>query len=486
MKAERIKPFKMDWTPLMRPAPQWFRDAKFGMFFHWGPYCVPACENEWYSRNMYAKGLSQNLKHTLRYGPVSEFGYKDFYKDFTGKRFDACEWVELAVRAGARYAGPVTEHCDNFSMWDSRVNPVNSVNFGPHRDVAGEFEKAARAFGIKFIATFHHQWLWGWFMSSDPEADVYNPENERFYGKALPLETSRYIPWRLPDDDFNRVWVQKVREVIDAYSPDMIYFDSRANIIGEGYKYALLKDYYNGPGKNSDRVICYKQKDFPENTGVQDLERGQLSDIPDFSWQADDRLESKVTWCHVENPSYRSAVSVIHQLCDTVSKNGNLLLNVGPKADGTIEEEAKAVLYEVGGWLSQYGEAIYGTRPYTVYGEGVMKAGNENFGVVQIEEQSRKGTVNDGARGELPPGDIRFTARKNTVYVILMGRPEANRITVRNLACGMGPASGAIQRIDMVGGVENLSWQREMSALTILLPGKLPSPYANVFRVTCS
>ena len=159
-------------------------------------------------------------------------------------------------------------------------------------------------------------------MSTNPDADVYNPENERFYGKALPLETNRYAPWRLPDDEFNQTWMQKVIEVIDAYNPDMVYFDSRANIIVERFKHKLSNYYYNGPSGSSDRIISYKQTDFPEDTGIFNMECGRFSDIKSFAWQTDDRLEAKRTWCFVEEPRYKSAVDIIYQLCDVVSKNG--------------------------------------------------------------------------------------------------------------------------------------------------------------------
>ncbi|MDD4140209.1 MAG: alpha-L-fucosidase, partial [Eubacteriales bacterium] len=174
-----------DWQDLRRDAPEWFRDAKFGLFFHWGPYSVPACENEWYSRNMYAKGLNQHRWHVEHYGPLKTFGYKDFIPQFKGEKFDPDAWAELVVKSGARYAGPVSEHADNYSLWDSAVNPINSVRTGPHRDITGECAAAFRRRGIKVLATFHHQWLWGWFMSTDNEADVYDPANEIYYGPAL-------------------------------------------------------------------------------------------------------------------------------------------------------------------------------------------------------------------------------------------------------------------------------------------------------------
>lgn len=483
MKTPTVKPFEMDWEPLKRPAPDWFRDAKFGLFFHWGPYCVPAYENEWYSRNMYVKGHSQNLYHVKTYGKLSEFGYKDFYQYFKGEKFDADEWAELIVASGAKYAGPVAEHADNFSMWNSKVNPVNSVNYGPKRDVVGELERAIRKRGIRFITTFHHQWLWGWFMSTDPDADVYYPGNEVFYGEALPLETNRYIPWRLPNDKFNAVWMKKVMEVIDAYDPDLIYFDSRANIIGEKYKYELINYYYNGPSARNDKIITYKQEDFPEGVGIRDVECGRFADVQDFVWQTDDRLEARRTWCYVQNATYKTAGEVIRQLCDVVSKNGNLLLNVGPKADGSFDDTAKKVLYEIGEWLALYGEAIYGTRPFAVYGEGKSQMEDSNFDVTQIEKQTKKGVFEEDFNYELYTGDIRFTTKGNNLYAIIMGCPQPGWIEIKSLAEGKGLASLKIAKIDLLGKKENIEWSRDSKALRINIPCQMPSPHANVIKI---
>ena len=191
-------------------------------------------------------------------------------------------------------------------MWDSSVNPINSVNCGPHRDVFGECAKAFRERDIKLIATFHHQWLWGWFMSTDNEADVYDPKNEIYYGPALPLETNRYLPYRYPDDKFNATWRDKVLEVIDKYSPDAIYFDSRTCIIGESYRYQIADHYYHTTG-HTDGIITYKQEDFPAGIGVYDLECGHFAEPKPFVWQSDDRLEDNITWCIVQNPKYKPA-----------------------------------------------------------------------------------------------------------------------------------------------------------------------------------
>ena len=470
----------MDWSKQMRDAPDWFGRAKFGMFFHWGPYSVPACENEWYSRNMYLKGSKQNLEHIRRFGPVSDFGYKDFLTMFKGENFDAGEWAELVAKTGARYAGPVSEHADNFSMWNSKVNPINSMTT-MGRDVVSECAEAFRARNIKFLATFHHQWLWGWFMSSDPEADVYDPKNEIYYGPALPLETSRYMPYRMPDKQFCDVWLEKIREVCVSYKPDVLYFDSRLLILPEEVRRKAADIYYSEAGV-TDGIITYKQADMPKGVGVYDVECGRFADKQPFIWQTDDRLEDNITWCIVQNPRYKSANRILQQLCDVVSKNGNLLLNVGPNADGTFPEEAKRELYRVGGWLRKYGEAIYDTVPFDVAAEGVTRSTDEDYNIERVKQQMKDGIAMESGQYRLTGQDFRFTRKGETVYALAMGVPEDGQYVIRSLGKDRFAASDVRVTVPGIGG--EMEFERTREALTVHLPEGMPEEPIYAMRIT--
>ncbi len=469
----------ISWDNVMREPPGWFADAKFGLFFHWGPYSVPAYKDEWYSRNMYSRGTSHNLYHEKTYGNLKEFGYKDFYPLMTGRKFDPDFWADLVVRSGAKYAGPVSEHADNFSLWDSRVNPVNSVNYGPHRDVVGECFRALRKRGIKTFSSFHHQWLWGWFMSTDPDADVYDPENEKYYGTALPLETNRFRPYRWPDEAFCRTWREKVEEVVDKYSPDVLYFDSRSFLIREQDRCRMAEHYYSHC-RGGQGVITYKQEDFPAGIGVPDLERGSFSDAKPFVWQCDDRLEDNITWCMVQNPRYRGAAEVIHQLCDIVSKNGNLLLNVGPYADGSFHPDAVRKLYDIGGWLKINGEAIYGSRPYKVAMEGPGWVENVNYDVSRIQEQIAAGEEAAVERQFFTVRDFRFTTRGVFLYAIAMGWPEDGEWRIRTLRSG----TELIRQAALLGYPRKLPFTQTEEALIVSAPQNPPCKYAYVLKLS--
>jgi len=461
--------WKLDWSGAANTCPDWFQDAKFGIYCHWGPFCVPAYEDEWYSRRMYQTGSVANLHHTSHYGPLSQYGYKDFYSGFTGERFNADEWVALMARGGAKYVSVCAEHADNFSMWPSRVNPVNAMNYGPRRDVVGEMKSAAKRLGLPFGATLHHSWLWGWFCSTDPEADVYDPANEIYYGKPQPMSAQALEPKFLPDEEFQRTWLIKCKEVIDGYMPDTIYFDSRVSIIEEKYKLEFAEYYHEAARKAGKQVVfTYKFADFPDRAGILDFECNWQHQIRQEPWQNDD-MSVWGTWCYVKDMKYKTAGQLIHQLVDDVSKNGNFLLNLCPRADGTFTEETVALVEAIGDWLAVNGEGIYGTRPFTVFGEGPT---------IQLIERVMRLEKYKPFTAE----DIRFTQKDDVVYAILLGWPYAEKISISSLRNG-GSLDRSVHRITMLGDGGSLPFERDNVALTVTLPDQKPCMDAWVLKI---
>ncbi len=470
-RAETRPGFKLDWSHVAHGCPDWFRDAKLGIFLHWGPYSVPEYDSEWYSRNMYQVGHLAHQYHEKTFGKISEFGYKDLYSGLTAERFDAAAWARLFKRAGAKYVVPVAEHSDNFSMWNSRVNPVNAVNYGPRRDVIAELGKAFDAEGLKFGAGLHHSWLWGWFCSNDPSADVYDPKNEVFYRRPLPYSAQGAHPRPFPDKAFNQMWLDKCLEIVDGYLPDMVYFDGRVYIVEEEYRLRFMERYYEAARKAGKEVcVTYKSEDFHDGCGVRDYECYWQPGQHPYPWQTDDKTVW-YTWCHINNAQYKSPEFLIHQLCEVVSKNGTFLMNVGPTKEGDFPDEMVSILHEIGGWLQVNGEAIYGTRPFSVYGEGPTRQTTERiFHAHQIKD--------------FTPEDIRFTCGKDgAVYAIALGWPYAGKLSVKTLREG-GELKRPVNRVTLLGcEAQALDFSRDAAALTVTLPERKPCRFAYALKI---
>jgi alpha-L-fucosidase len=405
------KKYKPTWESIRqyKAVPEWLRDGKFGIYTHWGPYAVHAYgENTtWYSFSMYVDPEGEARKHfEENFGKLTpEFGYKDLIPKFTAEKFDADEWAELFKKAGAKFAGPVAEHHDGFAMWDTKYSKWNAAKMGPKRDVVGELEKAIKKRDMKFVTAFHHAANWFFFPVWDKRYDAGDPKYSGLYGQPHKRGAMR-------NQAFIDEWYGKIIEVIDKYSPDFIWFDFALDSIPEGYVKDFLAYYYNdAEAKGKEVVVTYKGNDLVPKTGVRDLELGQEASITYHEWITDSTVDDRGAWGYANNLIFKSPNRVIDNLVDRVSKNGYLLLNVGPKADGTIPDEARKLLLEVGKWLEVNGEAIYGTTPWLIASEGPTNLGKAT--AIGFNESNVVYTSED----------VRFTVKGDNLYATFLDWP---------------------------------------------------------------
>ncbi|HEV2397405.1 MAG TPA: alpha-L-fucosidase [Candidatus Sulfotelmatobacter sp.] len=470
-------PFRPDWESLQRyEVPEWYKDAKFGIFIHWGVYSVPAFGNEWYPRNMYVEGSPEYKHHIAAYGHQDKFGYKDFIPMFEAEHFSAAAWAELFKKAGAKYVVPVAEHHDGFAMYDSGLSDWTAAKMGPRRDVIGELAKAVRAEGLRFGVSSHrveHDFFLG--VARTIPSDVNDSQYAAFYG---PAHTWLANPSGVPlNDDFTYVssawaddWLARGAELVEKYHPDIVYFDwwiGQASIRPNLTKFAAF--YYNSSLKYGDHVgvINYKDYAMQAHSAVLDLERGQLGDIRSLYWQTDTSVSNK-SWGYIKDDTFKSPEFVIHQLIDIVSKNGNLLMNIGPRSDGTIPDEVQQVLLDVGAWLNVNGDAIYGTRPWRVFGEGPTKVA--------------AGSFHDTDTTRYTPEDFRFTTKADVLYAIGLDWPTNGEAVIRSLAQTVG--GEPVKSVVLLGSDAKLQFDQRADGLHLRLPAQAPTKYAYALRVT--
>ena len=401
-------PYRADWDSLCAwQAPDWYRNAKFGIFTHWGLYTVPEHDNEWYSRNMYIEGMEAYRHHVKTYGPQKDFGYKDFIPLFKAPRFDAEAWAETFRDAGAKYYVPVAEHHDGFQMYASVLSRYNAAEMGPCRDVIGDLSRAARENGLYNCVSSHRAEHW-WFMShgKDFDSDVREPlRRGDFYWPAMPeRDFSDIHSQPAPSAEYLDDWLLRTVELVDRFHPRMLYFDWWIQHTAfEPYLRRFAAYYYNISLRESfTPVIAYKHDSFVYGSALPDIERGQLADIQAAPWQTDMACALN-SWCYTDGNRYRDAAGIVCDLLDIVSKNGNLLLNLGPRADGTIGPEDRAILRDIGAFLRANGEAVYGTRPWRIFGEGPTEV--------------KAGHFTDSVRKEFTSADFRFTQKGAAIYV---------------------------------------------------------------------
>lgn len=473
-------PYRDNWESLTaHPVPDWYRNGKFGIFIHWGIYSVPGFGNEWYSRNMYDPSRKEFSHHISVYGPQSKFGYKDFIPSFHGEKFDAAQWVALFREAGARYILPVAEHHDGFAMYDTAFNRWNAVQMGPCRDVLGELKAAAEAEGLKFCASTHraeHYFFMN--MGRTCDSDVNDDTYADFYGPAVYrpefdskcMSNTTETPSAIgPDDGWLTDWMVRNCELIDRYQPKVLYFDWWIqNHRFKPYLRKIAAYYYNRAAEwGEDVSINYKREAFAPGAGTFDVERGALTDISPVPWQTCTAI-GKDSWGYTRDNRFKSARQIICDLIDIVSKNGMMLLNVGPKPDGTITDQETEILRQIGRWMKINGEAIYDTTPWKWFGEGSVNA--------------REGFFMDGDEKPFTSDDIRFTYRGGCIYAFQLC-PGGDPVCIKTFA-ERGMYDFCIENVSLLGYGGELRFQRNKDGLTVQIPEECSTEFPVCLKIT--
>ena len=460
-------PFQPEWESLKGyRVPQWYEDAKFGIFIHWGAYAVPAFGSEWYPRNMYVQGSPEFRHHVQTYGPQTEFGYRDFIPLFRGERFDPEAWAQLFVEAGAKFVMPVAEHHDGFAMYDTERSDWSAVKMGPKRDVIKDLAEAFRKRDLVFTASSHraeHWWFFGGGMEFPSDvSEAQNPQWSDLYGPARTEQEQ-------PSAEFLEDWLARTCEIVDKYRPKVVWFDWWIEQPAfKPYLQLFAAYYYNRAAEWGEGVaINYKNDAYEVGTAVYDLERGQLAGIRPLLWQNDTAV-GKNSWGYIQGMDYKKPEEIIRDLVDIVSKNGALLLNVGPRADGVIPDEDQRVLREIGSWLNQNGEAIYGTRPWHVFGEGPT----------EIEA----GMFTDTRRAEFTGQDIRFTTNGDRLFAIVLAWPGES-LHIKSLALN-APEAGRVTEVRMLGRNDLPAFEQTPDGLHLSLPPQITDEAAFAFEIT--
>ena len=510
-------PFKPTWDSLVDGynTPDWFRDAKFGIWAHWSAQCVPE-RGDWYARNMYMQGNWQYDHHVKTYGHPTKVGFMEMQNRWKAENWDPEALMDLYVKAGAKYFVSLANHHDNFDAYDSKYHAWNSVRVGPKKDIVGTWAKIARAKGLRFGVSNHSSRAWHWLAPAygyDPEGplagqryDAFNltqadgkgkwwegldpqdlytgpnrvmPDGMSTVAAVTEWQKRSYYTWKDVEPPNNpafiRQWFLRCRDLIDSYRPDLVYFDNAHLPLGQA-GLDIAAHYYNASmawhGGKVEAVINAKELS-PEMRGgvVEDLERGQRAGIEPLPWQTDTCIGD---WHYnrgvFDSHGYKSAASVIHRLADIVSKNGNLLLSIPLRGDGTIDADERKILEDIAAWMGRNGEAIHGTRPWRTFGEGPTQIGGGMFSEGQIKNFTAQ--------------DIRFTTKAGALYAIGLAWPTNGVMRIAALAQDSGLAPGVIERVEAVGSTDSLPFKRTPQGLEVRLPEGLAGSPAVALKVS--
>jgi alpha-L-fucosidase len=489
-------PFKPDWESLKAQyqAPDWFRDAKFGIWAHWSAQCVPEA-GDWYARQMYIQGHKQYDHHMQHYGHPADNGFMEMDNRWKAENWKPDELLDLYVKAGAKYFVSLANHHDNFDNFNSRFHDWNSTRVGPKRDIVGTWAKAARARGLKFGVSNHSAHSWHWFQTAygyDPEGarageryDAFKltkydgkgkwweglDPQELYAGAVMPMpdgiaaikqandfHEAHDRVWSevppLANPAFVRQWYLRCKDLIDSYQPDLVYFDNFDLPLGQA-GLDVTAHYYNSSIKwHGSLQAVVNCKALPENRRaavVEDVERGFRADIVPHPWQTDTCIgDWHYNRARYNEKTYTGAAAVIHRLCDVVAKNGCLLLSIPVRGDGTIDSEERGIVEQIAGWTQRYGEAIYASRPWKLSGEGPTQIASGQFG--------------EGKMKPFEAADIRFTTKGPVLYAMTLGMPSGP-VNIASLA-----NVGSVKRVEVVGSNAPLTFTQDSSGLHVTVP----------------
>ena len=506
-------PFQPTWESLSSQyqTPEWFRDAKFGIWAHWGPQCEPE-HGDWYARSMYIEGDGDYKSHLVEYGHPSTNGFKDVIHQWKAANFNPGKLLAFYKANGAKYFMALANHHDNFDNFDSKYQPWNSVAVGPHKDLIGGWAAAARKNGLRFAVSVHSSRAWSWYEVAQgadkkgPMAGVpYDGKLTKADGKGLwwdgldpqDLYAQSHIPgtsldwdWNpakgssVPDAAYMTKFFLRTKQLLDDYKPDMIYYDDTVlpfHGVTDDIGLNLAAHMYNSSiqrhGKNEAVINGKKLNDTERHSMVYDIERGKADAILPLPWQTDTCLGSwhYDQWIYKQH-RYKSAATVVPMLADIVSKNGNLMLSVPLQRDGTPDPDELEIVSQIGAWLKVNGDAIYATRPWKIYGEGPSTV---------VAEKGKFGGQSDTQKKPYTAEDIRFTQSKNgkTLYALVLAFPTDGRVTIKSLATGSTNWPGEIGSVRMLGASGKLQFARDETGLHITLPEERPCKIAFSLKI---